>query len=237
FNYLLSSSSIKTDDDIMLVNPTTSLILANCVDGDDDNKFVEEFVQSNNLSSKRLVLFGVHDTDFGAGDDSGGGSHWSIHQYDRTKNSFMHYDSMEGVNNFHAMKLYDAIKEYMGPGGSEVSSSSPTSVKKQKNKKKKKFVQSVSKSELPKPESVGGGGVLSIFVECKTPQQTYGYDCGLYVLAIAREVCQWWSNGNNNKSGDMVKAIEKHVDHSVEVKMRSEVLEIIHDLTNKSTTN
>ncbi|KAL6529584.1 hypothetical protein OROGR_015207 [Orobanche gracilis] len=63
------------------------------------------------MSSIRLVLFVVNDNDdFGGGD---GGNHWSILVYDRTKNLFLHFDSMEGVNNFYAMKLYDAVKEYI----------------------------------------------------------------------------------------------------------------------------
>uniref|UniRef100_A0A803L9U6 Ubiquitin-like protease family profile domain-containing protein n=1 Tax=Chenopodium quinoa TaxID=63459 RepID=A0A803L9U6_CHEQI len=98
-------SSTKYDD-ILLVKPSISVCLATCED-----KFVEEFAQSCKLSSKRLVLFAIYDN------DDYRGSHWSIIVYDRTNNSFLHYDSMEGVNNFHAMKLFDAIKEFMGPGG------------------------------------------------------------------------------------------------------------------------
>ncbi|KAL6553990.1 hypothetical protein OROMI_019663 [Orobanche minor] len=215
FTYL--SSSINTKTDMLLVTPSISLWIANC----EDDKFVEEYFQSCKMSSKRLVLFVVNDNDDFVGGDSG--NHWSILVYDRTKNLFLHFDSMEGVNNFHAKKLYDAVKEYMGPGG-EVSrpQTSSSSLKKQRNKKK-----SV-------PSVTGGAKATALpglprFMECKTPQQSNGYDCGLYVLAIARAICQWCSHEHNQS--DMISAIEKNVDYSVEMKMRSEVLKIIQEVT------
>jgi hypothetical protein len=27
------------------------------------------------------------------------------------------------------------------------------------------------------------------------PRQSNGYDCGVYVLAVARAVCEWWAAG------------------------------------------
>lgn len=155
FTYL--SSSIDTITDVLLVEPSQSRLIAN------DKECVEEYVQSWKISSKRVVLFPVND-----GED--GGNHWSILVYDRTKNLFMHFDSMEGVNNFHAEKLYNAVKEHMGPGGE------------------------VSRSQASSSE---------------TPQQSNGYDCGLYVLAIAREICQWCSRGHNKS--DMISTIQKNV--------------------------
>lgn len=222
FTYL--SSSFSTSIDTLLVTPSISLWIANC----EDSKFVEEYVQSCKISSKRLVLFVINDSEnFGGGDS---GNHWSILVYDRMKNLFLHFDSMEGVNSFHAMKLYEALKEYMGPGGEVSRPQTSASLKKQKNKKKS--VTRGSKATVPsetkgsKPTALAG---LPMFMECKTPQQSNGYDCGLYVLAIARTICQWCSH-ENNKS-DMISAIEKNVDYSVEMKMRSEVLEIIQDMT------
>ncbi|KMT03925.1 hypothetical protein BVRB_8g187350 [Beta vulgaris subsp. vulgaris] len=227
FSYLLSSSK---SDDILFVEPSISVCLANC----QDDKFIEEFAQSCIMSSKRLVLFTVNDND---DFDGGGGNHWSILVYDRTKNSFLHYDSMEGVNSFHAMKLYDAIKEYMGPGG-QVSRPhiSSYSLKKQKNKKKN--ISYVSRPlGRAEPESVAATApaVSPTFMECKTPQQSNGYDCGLYVLAIARAICQWCSDELNES--DVISAIEKRVDDSVELKMRSELLEIIQDLITDSVAS
>ncbi|KAL8092925.1 NEDD8-specific protease 1-like [Apium graveolens] len=140
-----------------------------------------------------------------------------------TKNMFLHFDSMKGVNNFHAEKLYNAVKEYMGPGG-EVSrpQTSSSSRKKQGNRKK-------SVTRGAKDTMIAG---LPEFRECETPQQTNGYDCGLYVLAIAREICQWCSRGHNKN--DMISTIQKNVDYSVEMKMRGEVLKIIEEMTTDS---
>ncbi|KAH7863113.1 hypothetical protein Vadar_013481 [Vaccinium darrowii] len=64
------------------------------------------------LSEKRLVLFAVNDND-----DLNGGesvSHWSMMAYDRSLNAFVHHDSMEGVNNINAVKLFDVLKAFMG---------------------------------------------------------------------------------------------------------------------------
>uniref|UniRef100_A0A803LMI9 Ubiquitin-like protease family profile domain-containing protein n=1 Tax=Chenopodium quinoa TaxID=63459 RepID=A0A803LMI9_CHEQI len=137
-------------------------------------KFVEDFANSSNLSSKTLVLFPVNDN------DESGGSHWSTLVYDMMKNLFMHYDSMQELNSFHAMKLYDAVKEYMGPGGSESGVSKPV--------------------EDTKSESVAATGPA---------------------------VLPKW---RSNQKGDMISAIQKQVDDSVEVNMRSEVLDNIQQL-------
>uniref|UniRef100_A0A803KT44 Ubiquitin-like protease family profile domain-containing protein n=1 Tax=Chenopodium quinoa TaxID=63459 RepID=A0A803KT44_CHEQI len=147
--------------------------------------------------ARRLVLFAVNDN------DESGGSHWSTLVYDRMKNLFMHYDSMQELNSFHAMKLYDAVKEYMGPDGSEVSRAqiSSTSLKKQENKKKKRV-----QSELSKPVE-----------EAKSES----------VAATGPAVLPKWCS---NQKGDMISAIQKQVDDSVEVNMQSEVLPIIQKL-------
>ncbi|KAL5705423.1 Ulp1 peptidase [Ranunculus cassubicifolius] len=239
FSYLFSSTQT---DDILLVEPSESLCLANY----QDDESVKEFAQSHKLSSKRLVLFAINDKDIN--DDNDCGSHWSVLVYDRVNNSFLHYDSMEGVNRsmegvmegvnrsmegvnrVHAVKLYDAIKKYMGPGG-EASRPQTLSSTQKKKRNKKKFVPKPLGDTKPESVNVAAPVGLPMFVDCKTPQQSNGYDCGLYVLAIAKAVCRWWSLENNNKSSDMLSAIETNVDDSVEVNMRSEVLEIIHDLT------
>lgn len=63
-------------------------------------------------------------------------------------------------------------------------------------------------------------------MECKTPQQSNGYDCGLYVLAIAKAIYNWYLL--DNYRGDLISAIKKRVDDSmVELNLRREVLDII----------
>lgn len=209
FTYL--SSSIATKTDVWLFRPDDCQLIAN------DKECVEEIVQSCKFS--RVVLFVVNDM-------VQGGQHWSLLVYDRTKNLFLHFDSIKGMNNSYAENLYNAVKEYMGPGG-EVSRPQPQASsslrKKQRNKKK-----SVP-SEGAKDMALAG---LPEFRECETLQQTNGVDCGLYVLAIAREICLWCSRGQNKS--DMISTIQKNVDYSVETNMRDEVLKIIKEITTDS---
>ncbi|WOG83622.1 hypothetical protein DCAR_0102799 [Daucus carota subsp. sativus] len=226
FTYLSCSFNTKTD--MLLVPPSISLWIANC----EDTTCVEDYVRSCEMSSKRLVLFVVNDNeDFGGGD---GGNHWSILVYDRTKNLFLHFDSMMGVNTPYAVKLYDALKEFMGPGGESSIPHTSSSLTKQQRKKKKSgpSVQRGSKPTQPPVTRESEATVVSglpMFAECETtPQQQNGYDCGLYVLAIARAICQWCSE--EHKRTDMISTIEKNVDSSVEMKMRSQVLEIIREM-------
>ncbi|WOG94996.1 hypothetical protein DCAR_0314298 [Daucus carota subsp. sativus] len=214
FNYLFSNLDDESKPVTRLVSPSMSLLIANCR----DDEGVKEFVES--MSSKRVVVFVVNDNeDFSAGD---GGNHWSTLVYDRTKNMFLHFDSQgfsmegvgrEGVNNFYALKLYDAVKEHVGPGGEVARLQTSSSLKKQRNKKKS--VMSLT----------GAGAGLPVFKECETPEQTNNYDCGLYVLAIAKEICRWCSRGHNKS--DIVSTIKKNVDSSVEQRMREEVLKIV----------
>ena len=112
-----------------------------------------------NLSRKRLVLFMVNDNADLERAESG--THWSLLVYYRSTNSFAHHDSIEGVNNSYAMKLYDAVKGFMGS-----SESSSTKLSKVGNKKKK------DKEAAIKPATVS---TKPCFLECKTPQQSNGY--------------------------------------------------------------
>ncbi|KAL8096547.1 NEDD8-specific protease 1-like [Apium graveolens] len=226
FAYLSGSFNTKKTD-TLLVPPFISLLIANS----EDTTCVEDYVKSWEMSSERLVLFVVNDIieDCSGGD---GGNHWSILVYDRTKNLFLHFDSMMGVNNFSALKLYDALKEFMGPGGESLSPHA-SSKKQRKKKKNVPYVKRGSKATQPpaigESEATAVAG-LPMFTECETaPQQQNGYDCGLYVLAIARAICQWSSQEHNRT--DMISTIEKNVDYSVEMKMRSEVLEIIQEIS------
>lgn len=110
-----------------------------------------------------------------------------------TKHAFLHHDSMEGVKNFHATKLYEAVKSFIGTAAEPTklasSSSSSSSSKGRRGTKKKKDVRATAKAvEVAKLEAVADA--TPCFIECNTPQQTNGYDCGLYVMAIDKVICQ-----------------------------------------------
>ncbi|CAN6445406.1 unnamed protein product [Victoria cruziana] len=76
---------------------------------------------------------------------------------------------------------------------------------------------------------VGAPAIVTNFRDCNTPQQMNGYDCGLYMLAIA-EVLYSCHLAEPNDSGphrdEAVKLLE--VGH-----MRIRILQIIEDLMNR----
>ncbi|KAF5819316.1 putative Ulp1 peptidase [Helianthus annuus] len=75
------------------------------------------------------------------------------------------------------------------------------------------------------------GGSGSRYVECESsPQQVTGYDCGLYVLAIAKEICDWF-DGNSTKNEDLWFAkVEERVTPERVSGLRVEILELITSL-------
>lgn len=64
------------------------------------------------------------------------------------------------------------------------------------------------------------------FIVGKTPQQRNGYDCGVYVMAVSRVICDWFENG---KEGDekWLKKLELKVDEEAVARLRLEVLDLI----------
>jgi len=68
-------------------------------------------------------------------------------------------------------------------------------------------------------------------IEGPTPRQTNGYDCGVYVMAIARALCAWWNNGRDHQEGgDWFQVVRREVGaHSVKA-MRADLLQLINTL-------
>nr|POE56056.1 nedd8-specific protease 1 [Quercus suber] len=173
------------------------------------------------LPTKKLVHFTINDNDDLDGGNSG--THWSLLVYDRSKHAFLHHDGMEGVNNFHAKKLYEAVKSFIVTAAEPTKlASSSSSSKGRSRTKKKKDVGAIAKAvAVAKLEAVADA--TPCFIECNTPQQTNGYDCGLYVMAIAKVICQCYSSKRKNKESNWISAIERQVDSSLELTMRNEV--------------
>ncbi|XP_043693887.1 NEDD8-specific protease 1 [Telopea speciosissima] len=68
-----------------------------------------------------------------------------------------------------------------------------------------------------------------------TPQQTNGYDCGLYVLAIAKVICHWHeSAGSKDNVALWFSTLKEQVVPSAVAKMRNEILSLIKDLMLKN---
>lgn len=147
-----------------------------------------------------------------------------------TKHAFWHHDSMEGVKSFHAAKPYVAVKSFIGTAAEPTKlASSSTSSKGRRGTKKKKDVGATAKAvEVAKLEAVADA--TPCFIECNTTQQTNGFDCGLYVMSIAKVICQWYSSKRKDKESNWISAIEGQVDSSLELTMRNEVFNMIEDL-------
>ncbi|XWS28445.1 hypothetical protein CRYUN_Cryun25bG0069600 [Craigia yunnanensis] len=73
------------------------------------------------------------------------------------------------------------------------------------------------------------------YLECSgSPQQVNGYDCGVYVTAIARTICCWHENSENKDATDLwFTSVKEQVTPSVVSEMRKEILGVIKDLMAK----
>jgi sentrin-specific protease 8 len=67
-------------------------------------------------------------------------------------------------------------------------------------------------------------------VEGPTPSQTNGYDCGVYVMAIARAICGWWLGQGGRESSDWFEAVRREVSAASVTALRVELLELINRL-------
>lgn len=79
-------------------------------------------------------------------------------------------------------------------------------------------------------ESMGAPSAEPCFLECPTPQQSNGYDCGLYVIGIAGAICQWYTSNYKPKEDNWFTTVEEHVTVSLELNMLTEVLRLIEEL-------
>ncbi|KAG1365710.1 NEDD8-specific protease 1 [Cocos nucifera] len=74
---------------------------------------------------------------------------------------------------------------------------------------------------------IGDGGEAR-YVEGFAPQQSHGYDCGLYVMAIARVVCDWFREAEVKDEGESwFSALKEEVDAAVVAELRGELLRLI----------
>lgn len=109
------------------------------------------------------------------------GIHWSLLVYYRDSDYFIHHDSMKGLNHWEASRLYRAVKEHVRPT----------------SKKRRLYPDRFYADEDP------------VFRAALTPQQTNGYDCGLYVMAIAKVICQWYCNDDPDKRVTWIQEVEE----------------------------
>ncbi|GJN09452.1 hypothetical protein PR202_ga27459 [Eleusine coracana subsp. coracana] len=79
------------------------------------------------------------------------------------------------------------------------------------------------------PLLADASGKVPPLVEGPTPGQTNGYDCGVYVMAVARAICGWWSDGRGG-GGDWFEAVKREVNAASVTALRAELLELIDRL-------
>lgn len=73
------------------------------------------------------------------------------------------------------------------------------------------------------------------YIDCpSTPKQVNGYDCGLYVTAIARSICEWYFSGAPKNMEDLWSStITRQVTPIIVSKMRHEILDLVQSLMAK----
>ncbi len=138
---------------------------------------------------KKLILFPVSDAcNLSMSALSGSqGTHWSLLAYDTPRRRFLYFDSSGDYNVSAALKLAKKLSVRL-PSGSvssgSVSSGSVTS----------KSVTSGSGGDGKIRAPVAGSGTTTVVVkslpvkigQVKTPQQSNGFDCGVFVVLFAR---------------------------------------------------
>ncbi|VVB16690.1 unnamed protein product [Arabis nemorensis] len=71
--------------------------------------------------------------------------------------------------------------------------------------------------------------------ECiDTPLQKNGYDCGVFVLAIARVICQWFSSGAVKNRDELWFTVVKETVPDLVNHLREEILGLIKSLMSES---
>lgn len=84
---------------------------------------------------------------------------------------------------------------------------------------------------------IGGSTLASNanYQECvDSPQQTNGYDCGVYVIAIARAICCWYESiEHKDTDGMWFSVVKEQVTPPSVSQMRTEILHLIRDLMKK----
>jgi sentrin-specific protease 8 len=81
---------------------------------------------------------------------------------------------------------------------------------------------------------VDTAGELVPVVQEATPMQPNDYDCGVYVMAVARAIGSWWRDkGSRGSSGHWFQALTTEVDASSVRMLRVELEELIRSFLSK----
>ena len=143
---------------------------------------------------KKLILFPVSDAcNLSMSALSGSqGTHWSLLAYDTPRRRFLYFDSSGDYNVSAALKLAKKLSVRL-PSGS-VTSGSVTSGSVTSGSVTSGSVTSGSGGDGKIRAPVAGSGTTTVVVkslpvkigQVKTPQQSNGFDCGVFVVLFAR---------------------------------------------------
>ncbi|KAJ0987705.1 hypothetical protein J5N97_006061 [Dioscorea zingiberensis] len=172
--------STSVTDRVLLVPPSISFWIANCL----DYQSRVEAVKPLNFPARDLVVFTVNDSSDVT--QAGGGTHWSLLVYVRGMNAVVHHDSYSPMNRIQARVFFNAVNEFLGDGSAGVK-----------------------------------------FIEGYTPKQRNEYDCGLYVMRVARVLCDWFRGERDGRSDWWFSQLDQELDAAVMASFRREVLELI----------
>ncbi|KAL6195703.1 hypothetical protein ACLB2K_031321 [Fragaria x ananassa] len=86
--------------------------------------------------------------------------------------------------------------------------------------------------------SVSSSATDPVYKECTdSPHQVNGYDCGMYVLAIARIICSWYGSKDKDGHNMWFSAVKAQVTPSAVAAMRGEILGLIRGLMPKRNSS
>jgi len=171
-------------------------------------EMLREVFEPLNIKSRDYIFLPINNNE---NITSTGGSHWSLLLYSVKENIYSYYDSFNTMNLKHASIISQKFSAAIGF---------------QNNNTSNNILNGVKFSATSNTRLIGN---VSNFNTCNAPQQVNGYDCGVYVLAIARRIAYAITEQQDITKclGDITPSFIKH--------MRQEILETINDLVNKKS--
>ncbi|CAI5536373.1 unnamed protein product [Closterium sp. Naga37s-1] len=196
------------------------------------------------LSSPLLPLIALAVNDNNDPTLAEAGSHWSLLLFIRSRRLFLHFDSVGSHNLQVATALpFRSSKGYpTWPLSVSTTHNSPTL---QVASSRRLFLHfdsagshnlEAAKGLAEKLQALLGVTVTDdTFQSASTPQQLNGYDCGVYVLAIATALCETASAAPEGKaSAEELESSAKGVDAAAVTKLRGDVKQLIQHLGKQS---
>jgi len=214
--------------DLLFVHPGGAFVISH----EDDPEDLLDTIDGIGISPKKqLIFFPVND----GGNTSmqfnlsSQGSHWALLVYDSGQRKFFYFDSSASSNRIPALRLARQLNGVLpcgGAGGAEKddSDSGTTKGSSGRNQPSSEAKVMVVKSSSP------------IVEESKCPQQTNGYDCGVYAIAVARALAESHLKGTKIGSSSSTEHLGKTVKPQTASQLREDIPKWIKASTKGKTT-